>query len=37
MTSSMCVISGRPAPRIASVMYLFVRTPVMSVLTFGIA
>ena len=37
VTSSMCVISGRPAPRMASVMYVFVRTPVMFVCTFGIA
>jgi hypothetical protein len=36
VTSSMCVISGRPAPRIASVMYVFVSTPTMSVRTFGI-
>ena len=37
VTSSMCVISGRPAPRIASVKNLFVNTPVMSVCTTGIA
>ena len=36
ITSSMCVISGRPAPRIASVKNLFVNTPVMSVCTTGI-
>jgi hypothetical protein len=35
-TSSMCVASGRPAPRIASVATLLVKTPVMSVCTAGI-
>ena len=35
VTSIMCVASGRPAPRIASVANLFVMTPVMSVCTAG--
>ena len=35
VSSIMCVASGRPAPRIASVAHLFVMTPVMSVCTAG--
>ena len=33
VSSMMCVASGRPAPRIASVVNLFVNTPTMSVWT----
>ena len=32
-----CVASGRPAPRIASVGILFVKTPTMSVCTAGMS
>ena len=37
MTSIMCVASGRPAPRMASVEILFVKTPTMSVWTAGMS
>ena len=36
-TSIMCVASGRPAPRMASVGILFVNTPTMSVWTAGMS
>ena len=36
-TSIMCVASGRPAPRIASVEILLVKTPMMSVWTAGMS
>ena len=36
-TSIMCVASGRPAPRIASVGILLVKTPTMSVCTAGMS
>ena len=36
VTSIICVASGRPAPRMASVGHLLVKTPVMSVWTLGI-
>ncbi len=36
-TSIMCVASGRPAPRMASVGNLLVNTPTMSVCTFGMS
>ena len=35
VVSMACVASGRPAPRIASVVNLFVKTPVTSVWTAG--
>ena len=37
VTSIICVASGRPAPRMASVGILFVKTPVMSVWTAGMS
>ena len=37
MTSIQWVISGRPAPRMASVSNLFVKTPVKLMSTFGMS